>query len=82
MEESLELSMLSQIHKEFGESSVDIRTYSPLTLAYIGDAVFNGCANLKSVNVAKNNPNYKSENNCIIKKSNNRVIFDANSNKY
>lgn len=40
MEESLELSMLSQIHKEFGESSVDIRTYSPLTLAYIGDAVF------------------------------------------
>ena len=32
--------MLSQIHKEFGSGGVDIRTYSPLTLAYIGDAVF------------------------------------------
>ena len=46
MEEGLErkglneLSMLSQIHREFGGGEVDIRTYSPLTLAYIGDAVF------------------------------------------
>ena len=35
-----ELSLLQQLHKQFGESDVDIRTYSPLTLAYIGDAVF------------------------------------------
>lgn len=35
-----ELSLLQQLHKQFGESEVDIRTYSPLTLAYIGDAVF------------------------------------------
>lgn len=43
MEEGLTVSavsMLSQIHREFGASEVDIRTYSPLTLAYIGDAVF------------------------------------------
>lgn len=41
MEEGLNgLSMLSQIHGEFGSEGVDIRTYSPLTLAYIGDAVF------------------------------------------
>lgn len=43
MEEGLginELSMLSQIHREFGGGDVDIRTYSPLTFAYIGDAVF------------------------------------------
>lgn len=41
MEKGLnELSMLSQIHKEFGGGEIDIRTYSPLTLAYIGDAVF------------------------------------------
>ena len=41
MEEGLnERSMLSQIHKEFGSGGVDIRTYSPLTLAHIGDAVF------------------------------------------
>lgn len=33
-------SLISQIHREFGACEVDIRTYSPLTLAYIGDAVF------------------------------------------
>ncbi len=38
MEEGL--SLLAQIHQEFGECEVDIRTYSPLTLAYIGDAIF------------------------------------------
>lgn len=41
MEESLEnSSLLSQIHAEFGSENVDIRTFSPLTLAYIGDAIF------------------------------------------
>lgn len=41
MEEGLNgISLLSQIHREFGGGEVDIRTYSPLTLAYIGDAVF------------------------------------------
>ncbi len=35
-----ELSLLHQLHKQFGESEVDIRTYSPLTLAYIGDVAF------------------------------------------
>ena len=41
MEEGLNgLRMLSQIHREFGGGEVDLRTYSPLTLAYIGDAVF------------------------------------------
>lgn len=38
MEESL--SLLKEIHKQFGECGNDIRSYSPLTLAYIGDAVF------------------------------------------
>jgi ribonuclease-3 family protein len=38
MEENL--SMLDQIHKEFGTGGVDIKTYSPLTFAYIGDVVF------------------------------------------
>ncbi|MCR5557857.1 MAG: ribonuclease III [Butyrivibrio sp.] len=28
------------LNKEFGIESQDIRTYSPLTLAYIGDAIF------------------------------------------
>lgn len=38
MEENL--SLLAQIRGAFGGGEVDIRTYSPLTLAYIGDAVF------------------------------------------
>lgn len=32
--------LLAQIRGMFGGGEVDIRTYSPLTLAYIGDAVF------------------------------------------
>jgi ribonuclease-3 family protein len=42
MEESINgsNSLLGQIHKEFGSGGVDLKTYSPLTLAYIGDAVF------------------------------------------
>jgi len=41
MEEGINgLSLLSQIYREFGGERADIRTYSPLTLAYIGDAVF------------------------------------------
>ena len=38
MEESI--SLLQEIHKRFGESGTNINTYSPLTLAYIGDAIF------------------------------------------
>ena len=41
MEESInKTSLISQLHREFGACEVDIRTYSPLTFAYIGDAVF------------------------------------------
>jgi len=32
--------MLEQIRETFGVKAQDIRTYSPLTLAYIGDAVY------------------------------------------
>lgn len=38
MEENI--SLLSQLHQVFGESGADLRTYSPLTFAYIGDAIF------------------------------------------
>ena len=38
MEESV--SLLSFIKESFDLKEVDIRTYSPLTLAYIGDAVY------------------------------------------
>ncbi len=38
MEESI--GVLTLIKESFGLKEVDIRTYSPLTLAYIGDAVY------------------------------------------
>ena len=33
-------SLLNQIHQHFPAPGRDIRTYSPLTLAYLGDAVY------------------------------------------
>ena len=38
MEESL--SLLTKLKKEFDCKEVDIKTYSPLTLAFVGDCVF------------------------------------------
>ena len=38
MEESI--TILGAIKRDFGCGEVDIRTYSPLTLAYIGDAIY------------------------------------------
>ena len=38
MEESL--SLLGKLKKEFDCEEVDIRAYSPLTLAYIGDSIY------------------------------------------
>lgn len=38
MEESLNL--LAAIRKEFACDNVDIRTYSPLTLAFVGDCIY------------------------------------------
>lgn len=38
MEESI--TILEAIKRDFGCGEVDIRTYSPLTLAYIGDAIY------------------------------------------
>lgn len=38
MEESI--SLLSRIKEEFGLQKVDLKTYSPLTLAFLGDCVY------------------------------------------
>lgn len=38
MEESL--ALYDYIKRKFGEKDVDVRTYSPLTFAFIGDGVF------------------------------------------
>lgn len=36
----MEMKIDSYIKEQFGIENVDIRTYSPLTLAYIGDGIF------------------------------------------
>ena len=43
----------SYIREQFGVADVDVRTYSPLTLAYIGDGIFDLV--IRSVVVGKGN---------------------------
>ncbi|MDF2801918.1 MAG: hypothetical protein K0S61_1821 [Anaerocolumna sp.] len=40
MEESLNINIISSIKKSLNLPDTDLRTYSPLTLAFIGDVVF------------------------------------------
>lgn len=51
MEENL--SLLKQLKKEFDCKEVDIRAYSPLTLAYIGDSIYDVI--IRTVVVARGN---------------------------
>lgn len=51
MEESI--SLLGQLKKEFDCKEVDIRAYSPLTLAYIGDSIYD--VMIRTVVVARGN---------------------------
>ena len=39
MEKSVK-DLMAEIRESFGLEEMDIRTYSPLTLAYVGDAVY------------------------------------------
>lgn len=55
MEESIDL--LAQIKNEFALKEVDIRTYSPLTLAYIGDAIYDLIIRTILVERANQSPN-------------------------
>ena len=49
----IDLEIDSYIKKEFGIKEVDVRSYSPLTLAYIGDGVYDLV--IRSVVVGKGN---------------------------
>lgn len=40
MEESLNMNLAGEIRDRFGLKELDMRTYSPLTLAFIGDSVY------------------------------------------
>lgn len=55
MEESVNpaISLDSHIRERFGIQNVDIRTYSPLTLAYIGDGIYDLV--IRSIVVGKGN---------------------------
>lgn len=53
MEEAGKLSIDSYIKECFGIKPVDIKTYSPLTLAYIGDGIFDLV--IRSIVVGKGN---------------------------
>ena len=53
MEEARKLSIDSYIKECFGIKPVDIKTYSPLTLAYIGDGIFDLV--IRSIVVGKGN---------------------------
>ncbi len=50
--------------------------YISSTVADLGPGnIFRKCPNLKSIEVAENNPVYKSENNCVIRKSDNVLVI-------
>lgn len=40
MEKSLNEDLIDCLYERFGLSEVDMKTYSPLTLAYIGDSIY------------------------------------------
>ncbi len=48
-----DLAVFRLIRERFGEPDVDIRTYSPLTLAYIGDGIYDLV--IRSIIVGKGN---------------------------
>ncbi len=49
----MEKSMIAKIREQFNLGEVDIKTYSPLTLAFMGDCVFD--MYIRSILVAKGN---------------------------
>lgn len=53
MEKSLEQDFLAYMRQEFEMKEVDIQTYSPLTLAYIGDSIYD--LMIKSLVINKGN---------------------------
>lgn len=52
-----------------------VALYIPKEITNIQPNVFAGCANLVSITVDKDNTVYRSENNCVIKKDTNEIVF-------
>ncbi len=53
----------------------------PESVTSIGDRAFANCSGLKKITVAKGNPVYKSEENCIIEKETNTLVLGCRSSK-
>lgn len=51
------VTILEAVKREFGCGEIDIRTYSPLTLAYIGDAIYDLVIRTIVVERANTSPN-------------------------
>ncbi|MDE7165344.1 MAG: leucine-rich repeat domain-containing protein [Clostridiales bacterium] len=51
----------------------------PKSVTEIGIMVFGGCNNLTEITVDKDNPNYKSENNCLLNKEGNILVVGCRS---
>lgn len=51
------VTILEAVKREFGCGGIDIRTYSPLTLAYIGDAIYDLVIRTIVVERANTSPN-------------------------
>ena len=60
-------------------SSVTIIGKIPSSIIYMGEGVFSYCDNLQRIKVAKDNPKYYSENNCIIEKESKTLIAGCNA---
>jgi len=51
----------------------------PTSVTSIGQYAFRGCSGLTSITVESSNKNYRSEGNCLIQNSNNRLILGTNN---
>ena len=50
----------------------------PSTLTHVEGEAFRNCKNINNISVAKNNPVYRSEGNCLIEKATNVLILGSN----
>ena len=48
--------------------------YIPRGVEYVGEYAFRYCSSLESIDVDINNPNYKSENDCLVEISTNKLV--------
>lgn len=65
----------------FRECTALKEIYIPASVEEIGPQAFNGCNSLGKITVDENNPTYRSENNCILRKADNVLTVGCKSSK-